>query len=185
MKTISIVGGIAWPKRKYDEGGRLLTVEAKKLKAAGADFFLLTCNTVNTADHYITSNVDYPMLHIGYTSGFKTAGLLGSRYTMSGTYFVRRLEKKYNLNVLVANGQHEANVHNALYHELAKNIFLPETQKKFKSAIADFIARGAEVIILACTEFGMLVHVEDSEVPIIDTCVVHAEAAVDLALSLY
>ncbi|KAF4227488.1 hypothetical protein CNMCM6805_002868 [Aspergillus fumigatiaffinis] len=233
MKTIGIVGGIAWPSSlvyyktineyyksktqgnglqtpnivliqtnfavieqaqaegRWDEVGRLLAVEAKKLKAAGADFFLLACNTVHTADHYITNNVDYPILHIvdvtaqrAIQQGFKTVGLLGSRYTMSGTYFVGRLEKKYNLNVLVANGPHEANVHNALYHELAKNIFLPETREKFKAAIADLVARGAEAIILGCTEFGMLVHAEDSEVPIIDTSIVHAEAAVDLALSL-
>lgn len=232
MKTIGIVGGIAWPSSlvyyktineyyksktqgnglqtpnivltqtdfalveqtqtegRWDEVGRLLAMEAKKLKAAGADFFLLACNTVHTADYYIANTVGYPMLHIvdataqrAIQLGTRTVGLLGSRYTMTGTYFVGRLEKKYNLNVLVAQGQHATNVHNGLYQELVKNIFLPETRYKFKVAIADLVARGAEVIILGCTEFGMLIHAEDSEVPIIDTSIVHAEAAVDLALS--
>ncbi|KAJ5697949.1 Aspartate racemase [Penicillium malachiteum] len=231
MKTIGIVGGIAWPSSlvyykaiteyfkertsseglhnpsliltqtnfalieqaqkegNWDEVGRLAG-EAAKLKAAGADFFLLACNTVHTADEYIISHSELPMLHIVDAAatkvvqrGYKTVGLLGSRYTTTGTYFVGRLKNKYKLNVLVAEGKHEKNVHNALYQELAKNIFLPETRAKFKAAIDDLVARGAETIILGCTEFGMLVRQENSAVPIIDTSYAHAEAAVDFALS--
>ncbi|KAJ5740346.1 aspartate racemase [Penicillium malachiteum] len=173
----------------WDEVGRLLAGEAAKLKAAGADFFLLACNTVHTAEEYIISNSELPMLHIVDAAaakvvqcGYKTVGLLGSRYTMNGTYFVSRLRNKYSLNILVIEGEHENNVHNALYQELAKNIFLPETRAKFKAAIDDLVARGAETIILGCTEFGMLVQQEDSSVPIIDTSFAHAEAAVDFAL---
>jgi aspartate racemase len=232
MKTIGIVGGIAWPSSlvyyktineyfkartlsdglltpnliltqtdfalieraqtegNWDEVGRLLAAEATKLKNAGADFFLLACNTVHTADSYISRNVDLPMLHIVDVAanhvlqlGFTTVGLLGSRYTMRGTYFVGRLKNKYGLEVLVAEGEHENNVHTALYKELAKNVFLPESRALFKLAIADLVARGAEVIILGCTEFGMLVKEEDSAVPIIDTTVAHAKAAVDLSLN--
>ena len=231
MKTIGVVGGIAWPSTlvyyrvlneyykertktgglhtpqlvisqtdfgliekaqtdgRWDEVGRLLAAEAEKLRAAGADFFLLACNTVHTADSYVVQNVRVPMLHIvdvaatrARERGCTTVGLLGSRYTMTGTYFVGRLKQKYGFKVLVAEGEHETNVHNALYQELAKNIFLPETRAKFKAAIADLLSRGAEVIILGCTEFGMLVQAEDSSVPIIDTSVVHAQAAIDLAL---
>ncbi|KAJ5413729.1 aspartate racemase [Penicillium cosmopolitanum] len=174
----------------WDEVGRLLSAEATKLKRAGADFFLLACNTVHAADGYIVKNVDLPMLHIVDAAagqilkhGFTTVGLLGSRYTMTGTYFVGRLKEKYGLNVLVAEGQHEENVHTALFQELARNIFLPETREKFKAAIADLVSRGAQAIILGCTEFGLLVTQEDSAVPIIDTSIAHAEAAVDLALS--
>lgn len=231
MKTIGIVGGIAWPstlvyyrtiheyfkKRtgsnglhtpslliaqtdfaliekaqadgNWNEVGRLLTQQANRLKAAGADFFLLACNTVHTADAYIAAHVDLPMLHIVDAAATKvlelectTVGLLGSRYTMTGTYFVGRLREKYGLEVLVAEGEHESNVHNALYQELARNMFLPETKAKFKAAIADLVVRGAQVVILGCTEFGMLVSSEDSSVPIIDTSVAHSEAAVNLAL---
>lgn len=232
MKTIGIVGGIAWPSTlvyyktineyyktktrtyglhtpklvlaqtdfasieraqaegNWDEVGRLLTGEANKLKAAGADFFILACNTVHTADAYIEKHAELPMLHIvdvaakkALERGCKTVGLLGSRYTMTGTYFVGRLQEKYGFKVLVAQGEHEANVHNALYQELARNVFLPETRAKFKAAMADLAARGAEVIILGCTEFGMLVGPDDSEVPVIDTSIAHSEAAVELALS--
>lgn len=82
----------------------------------------------------------------------------------------------------MAEGEHEDNVHNALYVELARNTFRPETREKFKAAIADLVARGAEAIILGCTEFGILVQLEDSAVPIIDTSIIPAQAAVDIAL---
>jgi aspartate racemase len=232
MKTIGIVGGLAWPssivyyqvindliakrlggnglhcaklvlaqtdfeevernqrEKRWDVVGDLLAAEGRKLKAAGADFFLLACNTVHTADERVEANVDLPFLHIVdptaklvLEKGFKTVGLLGSRYTMTGTYFVNRLKSRFGLNVLIAEGEHQANVHNALYEELAKGVFLPETREKFKAAMADLASRGAEVVILGCTEFGMLVSQSDCPVPLIDTTVAHAEAAVELAFA--
>jgi aspartate racemase len=232
MKTIGIVGGIAWPstmvyyKRmnelfsermrsgglhtphivisqtnfaliehaqsegRWDDVGDLLAGEANKLKAAGADFFLLACNTVHIADARVVAKTDLPMLHIvdaaarkARSLGCDTVGLLGSRYTMKGTYFTDRLKRDYGFKVLVAEGEHEANVHNGLYGELAKNIFLPETRLRFRAAIADLVTRGAQAVILGCTEFGMLVNQEDSVVPLIDTSIAHAEAALDLAMA--
>lgn len=85
--------------------------------------------------------------------------------------------------MLTAEGEHADNVHNALYRELAKGVFRPETRARFAAAIADLVRRGAQAVILGCTEFGMLVRAEDSAVALIDTTLVHAEAAVELALS--
>jgi aspartate racemase len=230
VKTIGIVGGVAWPssvvyyrainelvarrlgglhcaklvlaqadfaqiERQQREGrwdlvGDLLVVQGNKLKAAGADFFLLACNTVHAASDHIEKAVDLPFLHIVdpaarqvVAGGFQTVGLLGSRYTMTGSYFTGRLRQRYDLRVLVAEGAHQDNVHRALYEELAKGSLLPATRAKFQAAITDLVTRGAEVIILACTEFGMLVKPGDSPVPIIDTATAHAEAAVDIALA--
>jgi aspartate racemase len=164
--------------------------QGNRLKAAGADFFLLACNTVHSADEHIERAVDLPFVHIvdptaqeTIRRGFTTVGLLGSRYTMTGSYFVGRLRERYALNVLVAEGEHLTNVHNALYTELAKGVFRPETRALFKAAIGDLARRGAEAVILGCTEFGMLIEPEDSPVPIIDTTMVHAQAAVDMALA--
>lgn len=170
--------------------GELIAEQGNKLKAAGADFFLIACNTVHTTADHVEAAVDLPFIHIVDPTarlvldrGYKTVGLLGSRYTMTGSYFVGRLRERYGLKVLIAEGEHQSNVHNALYAELTKGIFLPKTRAKFKAAIADLVARGAEVIILGCTEFGMLVKAEDSPVPIIDTTIEHAKAAVEMALS--
>ncbi|OBF29338.1 aspartate/glutamate racemase [Mycobacterium sp. ACS1612] len=230
MKTIGIIGGIAWPSSiayyriineriadrlgsgglhsanlvlaqtdfeqivrnqregRWDLVGELLAEQGNKLKAAGADFFLLACNTVHTAEDWIEKAVDLPFLHIvGPTADqalkreFTTVGLLGSRYTMTSSYFVGRLRDRYGLKVLVAEGEHQDNAHNALYAELAKGIFLTATREKFKAAIADLVERGAQAVILGCTEFGMLIDANDSPVPLIDTTVAHAEAAVDMA----
>lgn len=177
-------------ENRWDLVGDLLAEQGNKLKAAGADFFLIACNTVHTAGDRVEQGVDLPFIHIVdptakqvVARGLKTVGLLGSRYTMTGTYFVNRLKERYGLNVLIAEGEHQANVHNALYEELVKGIFLPTTREKFKAAIQDLVERGAEMIILGCTEFGMLVQPEDSSVPIIDTTIAHAEAAVDVALA--
>ena len=232
MKTIGIVGGLAWPstivyyrtinelvaKRlggsglhsaslvlaqtdfdeieasqragQWDRVGALLAEQGKKLKAAGADFFLLACNTVHTAGQYVEASVDLPFLHIVDPAaqqvvdlGYENVGLLGSRYTMAGDYFVGRLTDRYGLNALVADDEHQANVHDALYEELAKGIFLDSTRAKFNAAISDLVDRGAQAVILGCTEFRLLLSPDDSPVPLIDTTVAHAAAAVDLALS--
>ncbi|MEV0067841.1 MULTISPECIES: aspartate/glutamate racemase family protein [unclassified Amycolatopsis] len=175
---------------RWDRVGDLLAIQGKVLKAAGADFFLIACNTVHTAADQVEAAVGLPFVHIVdpaarkvLEGGFRTVGLLGSRYTMAGSYFTDRLRQKYGREVLVAEGDHAENVHNALYEELAKGIFLPGTRRKFTAAIADLVGRGAEVIILGCTEFGLLVEPQDSAVPVIDTTLAHAEAAVDLALA--
>jgi aspartate racemase len=231
MKTIGIVGGIAWPssivyyriinelvaqrlgdgglhsaslvlaqtdfeeiERNQREGrwdlvGDLLAEQGNKLKAAGADFFLLACNTVHTTADRIESAVDLPFLHIVDPTarevqqrGVMTVGLLGSRYTMTGSYFVGRLREHYGMNVLVAEGEHQENLHGALYGELAKGMFLSATREKFKAAIADLVRRGAQAVILGCTEFGVLLEAGDSSVPLIDTTLAHAQAAVEMAL---
>jgi aspartate racemase len=229
MKTIGIIGGVAWPstlvyyqkinelvaqrlgglhcaklvlvqtdfetierhqrENLWDQVGVLLSELGNVLKHAGADFFLIACNTVHTAARQVESSVDLPFIHIVDPTaqqirarGFKTVGLLGSRYTMCGDYFVKRLEDRYGLQVLIAEGIHQDNVHTALYQELVKGVFKDSTRDKFKDAIADLVVRGAQVIILGCTEFGMLVCAEDSPVPIIDTTMAHVEAAVKTAL---
>ncbi len=230
MKTIGIVGGVAWPstvvyyqkineevaKRLGDNGlhcakliiaqtdfyevehnqvignwdkvGELLATEANKLKAAGADFFIIACNTVHTAMEYVESRTDLPYIHIvdpaaheAKRIGIKTVGLLGSGYTMKGSYFTGRLHERYGFDIVLPEGKHLENVHNALYKELAAGIFRPETRVKFKNAIENLVSRGAEAVILGCTEFGMLVKPEDSPVPLIDTTIAHAVAAVDKA----
>jgi aspartate racemase len=101
---------------------------------------------------------------------------------MTGSYFVGRLREHYGMNVLVAEGEHQENLHGALYGELAKGMFLSATREKFKAAIADLVRRGAQAVILGCTEFGVLLEAGDSSVPLIDTTLAHAQAAVEMAL---
>ena len=175
MKTIGIVGGIAWPSSivyyplinemvserlgdgglhsarlvlaeadfdeiercqregRWDCVGEILAAECEKLRLASAHFFLLACNTVHIAARQVEGSVDLPFLHIvdataerALAQGHSTVGLLGSRYTMYGDYFVGRLGERYGLKVIVQGPAPEA-VHDALYAELARGIVLPET----------------------------------------------------------
>lgn len=231
MKTIGMIGGVAWPSTityyrtineevakkaggngrhcaklviaqtdfeevernqvegNWDRVGELLGEQANKLKAAGADFFIVACNTVHTAMPQIEARTTLPYIHIVdpaaqavLDKGVRTVGLIGSGYTMDGTFFTGRLKDNYGLEVLIPEGEHKENVHNALYQELVKGMFLPETREKFKAAMADLVNRGAEAIILGCTEFGLLVNQDDCSVPLVDTTIAHAIAAVDRAL---
>lgn len=85
--------------------------------------------------------------------------------------------------MLIPDGAHFDNIHNALYQELFKDVLLPETRDKFRAAIRDLTDRGAEAVILCCTEFGLLVKPEDCAVPLIDTTHAHAMASVERALA--
>jgi aspartate racemase len=174
----------------WDQLGEELGNLGNALKRAGADFFLIACNTVHAAAERIESLVDLPFIHIVdptaqyiLGNGFKAVGLLGSRYTMCGDFFVKRLEHRYGLNVLIPEGVHQDNVHHALYAELARGIFKETTRARFRAAIDDLVVRGAQVIVLGCTEFGLLVKAEDSPVSLVDTTVMHVEAAVNAALA--
>jgi aspartate racemase len=230
MKTIGIIGGMAWPSSAayyqkinqliakrlgglhsaelilaqtdfepierwerescWEQIGAELVRLGKALKQAGADFFLISCNTVHAATEQIESRVGLPFIHIVDPTaqsirarGYKTVGLLGSRYTMCGDFFVKRLENSYGLRVLIPQGAQQDNVHNALYQELVKGIVTESARVKFRDAITDLIMRGAQTIVLGCTEFGMVVGAEDSSVPVIDTTVMHVESAVNAALA--
>lgn len=233
MKTIGMIGGLAWPstitfyrvineeiaKRlgenglhsakliltqtdfhdveynqtigNWDRVGELLGEQAERLKAAGADFFFLACNTVHAAYEQIISHTDLPCIHIvdpvgehAVKSGYRKVGLMGSNYTMDGTFFRGRLQEKYDLDVLIPQGENKENIHNALYRELTKGIIREETHEQFVRCIRDLIDRGAELIILGCTEFGLIVKDGDSTIPVIDTTMALAQAAVERALDV-
>lgn len=146
--------------------------------------------TLHAAAEYLEAGTDLPYIHIvdpaaelAVAMGAKTVGLLGSGYTMRGTFFRECLQERYGLHVLTPAGAHFDNIHNALYQELVKDVFLPETREKFRAAIRDLTDRGAQAVILGCTEFGLLVKPEDCAVPLIDTTYAHAMAAVDRALA--
>ncbi|KAE8141338.1 Asp/Glu/hydantoin racemase [Aspergillus pseudotamarii] len=213
MKTIGIIGGMGWPstityyrtineliaKRIGGTGGKsgrwgkvadTLAIQIDKLQSAGADFFILTCNTVHFVAPHLGSSMKLPMLHIADATarkivdgGYKTVGLLGSRRTMTGDHYIKRLASQHDFNLLVPHGSEQDKVCDAIMGELVQGTFLAETRAQFKLIVAGLAKRGAEVIILGCTEIGILVQAEDSPVPLIDTSIARAEAAVDMALA--
>jgi aspartate racemase len=175
---------------RWDQVAAILCDAARGLERAGADFLLIACNTVHIVADQVQAAVSIPLLHIVDATGrrvvarrLRTVGLLGSRWTLRGGYFVDRLRNQYGLEVLLPEEQDEEHVHRAIYNELTRGIVNESTRAQFRTAIAHLAERGAEGVILGCTEFMLLVSAEDSAVPLFDTTRLHVEAAVDLALT--
>jgi aspartate racemase len=137
----------------------------------------------------LEASVKIPLLHIADAtaqrvkdSGIQKLGLLGTRFTMEEEFYKGRLSQKYGLNVSIPNAEEREIVHRVIYEELVLGKIVPRSKEQYLGIMERMVDQGAEGIILGCTEIGLLIHQEDSEVPLFDTTRIHAEAAVEYAL---
>ena len=163
---------------------------ARRLERGGADFILICTNTMHKMAEAVASAIAVPLLHIADPTaekirsvGINKVGLLGTAFTMEQDFYKGRLSKKYNLQVLVPEAEDRAIVHRVIYEELVAGKVIPASRAIYREVIARLIARGAEAVILGCTEIMLLVSDEDGAVPLFDTTTIHALAAVDRALA--
>jgi aspartate racemase len=162
---------------------------ARRLEAAGADLLLICTNTMHRMAGAVQAAVSVPLLHIAdptadriKAAGLTRIGLLGTAFTMEQDFYKGRLTDTHGLDVLVPDKADRAAVHRIIYDELVAGIVTPMSRAAYREAIARLVARGAEAVILGCTEIAMLVGPEDSAVPLFDTTELHAEAAIEQAL---
>ena len=162
---------------------------AKALRKGGADFLVLCTNTMHRCAWAIDAAVKTPLLHIAdptaaaiQAAGLTRVGLLGTAFTMEQDFYRGRLEDKFGLEVLVPDAQDRKAVHDIIYRELVTGQVLDASRQVYREVIARLVARGAQGIILGCTEIMLLIGQDDSPVPIFDTTTLHAMAAVDRAL---
>jgi aspartate racemase len=174
----------------WDELTRRMIDAAVRLERGGADFVLLCTNTMHRMADDIAAAVDIPLLHIAdptaekiQAAGFGKVGLLGTAFTMEQDFYKGRLEKVFGLDVLVPDADDRLIVHDIIYKELVAGEVRPESRMAYRGIIARLVARGAQAIILGCTEIMLLVSEADSTVPLFDTTALHALAAVDRALA--
>ncbi len=174
---------------RWTEAARMLIDAAKNLENGGADFIVLCTNTMHKAADDIQANIKIPFLHIAdataqriMDSGIRKAGLLGTRFTMEEEFYKGRLAKKFGLSVRVPDAREREIVHRVIYDELVVGRIEQRSKAQFAGIIEQMVGQGAEGVILGCTEIGLLVHQEDSRVPLFDTTRIHAEAAVEFAL---
>jgi aspartate racemase len=174
---------------RWDEAGELLAAIGGRLEDGGADFLVLCANTMHKVAPAIEARVRIPLLHIVDPTanvirddGLRTVGLLGTRYTMEGEFFRDRLEAKHGLQVIVPPAVDREIVHKVIFQELCLGKVVPQSRLEYRRIIAGLVARGAQGIILGCTEISMLVNLEDSSVPLFDTAAIHARAAALVAL---
>jgi len=174
---------------RWSEATDMLVKSARQLESAGADFVVLCTNTMHKMADEICRSISIPFLHIADATaekvkvqGITKIGLLGTRFTMEEDFYKGRLVDNYRLEVIVP-GEDDRNViHDVIYKELVKGKIFPESKEAFLRIIEKMTAQGAEGVILGCTEIGLLVKNGDCRVPLFDTTLIHAEAAVEFAL---
>ena len=174
---------------RWAEAAEILMEAAKDLENGGADFIVLCTNTMHKVADELEASVKIPLLHIADAtaqrvkdSGIQKLGLLGTRFTMEEEFYKGRLSQKYGLNVSIPNAEEREIVHRVIYEELVLGKIIPRSKEQYLGIMERMVDQGAEGIILGCTEIGLLIHQEDSEVPLFDTTRIHAEAAVEYAL---
>ncbi|WP_069173687.1 aspartate/glutamate racemase family protein [Streptomyces griseus] len=174
---------------RWADAGEILAVAAQSLEAAGADLMLICTNTMHKVADVVEASVSIPLLHLAdatadavRASGLRRVGLLGTAFTMEQDFYRGRLEAG-GLDVSIPDPEGRALVHRVIYEELCLGIVRDESRTAYQEVIKDLIAAGAEGIILGCTEIELLIGPGDSPVPVFATARLHAEAAVEAALS--
>ncbi|QQD81337.1 aspartate/glutamate racemase family protein [Bacillus siamensis] len=174
----------------WDKAGAALGEAARSLEKAGADFIVICTNTMHKVIGYIQKMITIPILHIADATadqitrqGIRSVGLLGTKYTMEQDFYKSRIES-HNINVIVPADEEREVINHIIYQELCLGEIRQSSKTMYKKIINHLVDRGAEGIILGCTEIGLLVKAEDSEVPLFDTAFIHAQTAVNTSLSL-
>ncbi len=173
---------------RWDDAALILEAAARRLQAGGAECVVLCTNTMHLVAPRIEAAVSIPFLHIADAAGTAavqagtlTVGLLGTAFTMEQDFLTSRLAAQ-GLTVLVPEAQERQAVHRIIYEELCVGVISDASRKVYQAVIQSLAARGAQAIILGCTEIGLLVKPEHSNLPLLDTTELHAQAAVAFAL---
>ena len=230
LKTIGIIGGLAWQssaelyriinelvneklggqhsckcvmysvdldpililrdEENWDELANTIEDAIKRVEAAGADFTVIVSNTMHKTVDVIKERVSKPILHIADVTaqaviekGFKTVGLMGTKFTLTQDFYKSKMERDYGIKILVPDKEDIEFIHHVIYEELDFSIFSPESSRRFVEIIEKMGRRGAEGVILGCTEIPLLVKQEQTDIPLFDTTTLLAKAAVREALA--
>ncbi|WP_420977311.1 aspartate/glutamate racemase family protein [Bacillus vallismortis] len=174
----------------WDKAGAALGEAARSLEKAGADFIVICTNTMHKVIGYIQEMITIPILHIADATadqitrqGIRSVGLLGTKYTMEQDFYKSRIES-HNINVIVPTDEERELINTIIYQELCLGEIKQSSKNTYKKIINHLVDRGAEGMILGCTEIGLLVKAEDSEVPLFDTAFIHAHSAARTSLSI-
>ena len=173
----------------WEESGSVLALAAQSLQAAGADFIVLCTNTMHKVADAIEKAVTIPLLHIAdptaetiKQAGMRKVGLLGTRFTMEQDFYRGRLHDQHHLDVLIPDETDRGIVHRVIYDELVLGSVREGSRAEYRRIIKNLVDRGAQGVILGCTEISMLVGPSDSPVPLFDTTGLHARQAAEYAL---
>ncbi|MEN8613945.1 aspartate/glutamate racemase family protein [Dehalogenimonas sp. THU2] len=174
----------------WAEAAVKLSEAAGSLKSAGAEFLVIATNTMHKVADEVESASGLPMLHIAESAGesvkkmgLKKVGLLGTRFTMSEGFYSSRLTEKFGIEVLVPDANEQQIINSIIYDELCRGCIQDASRWACQLIIENLVSRGAEGIVLACTELPLLIKQSDVMVPVFDTSRLHVTAAVARALA--
>lgn len=174
---------------RWDDLARMLEDAARRLHRGGADCVVLCTNTMHKVADRIAAAVPIPFLHIAdpvgraaVQEGTRILGLLGTRFTMEQPFMRERLEEQHGLQVMVPDQADRDAVHRIIYEELCTGVIREESRKTYQRIIDSLAQRGAQAVVLGCTEITLLIQQSHSVLPVLDTTRLHAQAAVDFAL---
>jgi len=174
---------------RWEETAIILSRAAQSTEKGGADFLLICTNTMHKVADEIAASISIPILHIADATAkellddnISRVGLLGTRFTMEQEFYKGRLSKKYGIEVLVPDDVEKTIVHDVIYNELVQGNVIDRSREKYLAIIDSLHQRGAEAVILGCTEIALLIQQHHTEVPVYDTTAIHAAEAVRMAL---
>jgi aspartate racemase len=176
---------------RWDDMGRMLADAASRLQAGGADGVFLCTNTMHKVTPAIEAALSIPFIHIAdpvgeraRAKGWSKIGLLGTGFTMEDKSILQdRLTERFGLEVITPPPEERATVHRVIYEELCAGVFREDSLAAYRAIVAGLAAEGAQAVVLGCTEISLLIRQEHTEVPLLDTTALHAEAAVEFALN--
>ena len=176
-------------KGDWESLGNIMAGAAQKLEKGGADFLLICANTMHKLAPRVVDAVNIPLLHIADATAevllgdnIKKVGLLGTAYTMEQTFYKDRLTTKFDLDVIIPDKTDRELVHTIIYKELCLGKITDPSKKAYINIAENLVQKGAQGIILGCTEIAMLLKQEDIDIPLYDTTKIHAAKAVQWAL---
>jgi aspartate racemase len=190
IHSVSFQPYVDWPNQgRWDLVGKGLSEAARHLETGGADFIVIATNTMHIVVDEVKAGVGIPVLSlldvVGEAildQGMKTVGLLGTRFTMEQGFYQNALNSK-GIEVLVPGEDDRRLINGTIYDELVKGIVRDEARERFAEIVGELAGRGAQGVILGCTEIPLLIGPDDVEVPLLDTTTLHAEAALQYALA--
>lgn len=177
-------------KNQWDEIAAIFTDAVTRLRGGGAQAVLFCANTPYKVYAQVAGKTDIPILHIAdatgiaiRNSGLKKVGLIGTQYTMEDGFMADWLKEHYGIETLIPNSAPaRQELHRIIQKELAMGVFKPESKKYVLDQIDELLQRGAQGIILGCTEFPLIIKPADVAVPVFDTTLLHSQMAVDFIL---
>jgi aspartate racemase len=172
----------------WDRTLNMITEASLHLKNAGAEAIVLCANTMHLIADKLEERIKIPVIHIATATAkeigkqnIKTVGLLGTKFTMERDFFISKLNNQ-NISCIIPDEADRDFIHYTIFEELGRGIFSEESKARYISIINKLQAKGAEGIILGCTEIPLLIKQEDVNVPVFDTALIHSKAAVEFML---